>query len=342
VSGRYNRTTIGNSDHITPGGTPGTLDSRNVFDRFNPAAGVTYNPSKLFNTYFGYSEGSRAPTSIELGCADPNQPCKLPNALAGDPPLNQVVTHTLEAGFRGGIERGLNWSFGWFRGVNQDDILFVASTQTGFGYFKNFGETRRQGIEADIDGKFWKVTLGGGYTLLNATYESPETVSATSNSTNDAGGGLDGNIQIMPGARIPLIPRHMLKAYADIQVTSKISVDLGMSAVSSSYARGNENNLHQPDGQFYLGSGNSPGYAVINLGAHYQIRRWSQFFIEVNNLADRRYYSAAQLGPTGFTATGAFIARPFPPVSGDFPIQRATFYAPGAPRTAWGGIRFTF
>ena len=59
--------------------------------RFNPAAGVTYNARQGVNLYAGYSEGSRAPTSIELGCADPNQPCKLPNAMAGDPPLDQVV-----------------------------------------------------------------------------------------------------------------------------------------------------------------------------------------------------------------------------------------------------------
>ena len=50
------------------------------------------------NIYGGYSEGSRAATSIELGCANPEEPCKLPNAMAGDPPLDQVVTRTWEAG----------------------------------------------------------------------------------------------------------------------------------------------------------------------------------------------------------------------------------------------------
>lgn len=37
------------------------------------------------NLYVGYSEGSRAATSIELGCADPAARCKLPHAMAGDP-----------------------------------------------------------------------------------------------------------------------------------------------------------------------------------------------------------------------------------------------------------------
>jgi outer membrane receptor protein involved in Fe transport len=67
-----NRTSISNLDRL--------LDGDHVFSRLNPAVGVTFNPSRAVTLYAGYSEGSRAPTSIELGCADPNQPCKLPNA----------------------------------------------------------------------------------------------------------------------------------------------------------------------------------------------------------------------------------------------------------------------
>jgi outer membrane receptor protein involved in Fe transport len=316
LSGRYNRTSIVNRDGITPGGGPGSLDSRNVFGRFNPAAGVTYSPSRAWNAYLGYSEGSRAPTSIELGCADPAQPCKLPNAMAGDPPLRQVVARTWEAGLRGGWERIVNWSVGWFRADNRDDILFVASNQTGFGYFKNFGETRRQGLEVDLNSRIRRLSLGGGYTFLEATYQSPETVDGSSNSVNDAaaagGKGLDGTIRIQPGARIPLVPRHMLKAFADLQATAKLSLDLGMVALSSAYARGNENNLHQADGLYYLGPGTSPGYAVLNFGARYQVRRRLQLFVQVNNLLDRRSYTAAPLGATAFSGERDVQRRPFP------------------------------
>ena len=110
-------------------------------------------------------------------------------------------------------------------------------------------------------------------------------------------------------------------------------------ASSRSYARGNENNRHQADGLYYLGPGTSPGYAVVNLGARYPVSRRLELFARINNLFDRHYYTAAQLGPTGFTDTGTFIARPFPSVGGDYPIVHATFYAPGAPRGAWGGAR---
>jgi outer membrane receptor protein involved in Fe transport len=346
ASGRYNRTTVDNLDRLQRLPGPGSLTSHNVFERFNPAAGITFRAAPYLNAYFGYSEGNRAPTSIELGCADPQQPCKLPNAMAGDPPLEQVVARTLEAGVRSGQENSLRWSAGWFRAGNRNDILFVASEQTGFGYFKNFGKTLRQGAEIDLSGRIRRLGLGGGYTFLDATFQSPELVNGSGNSTNAAARagrpGLESVIQIQSGNQIPLIPRHMLKAYGDMQVTSKILLDFGLVAISRSYARGNENNQHRPDGTYYLGPGYTPGYAVVNLGARYQVHKRAELFLRVSNLFDRKYYTAAQLGPTGFTNNGSFIARPLPAVSGEFPVQQATFYAPGAPVGAWAGVRIKF
>jgi outer membrane receptor protein involved in Fe transport len=346
VAGRYNRTTIHNQDRIRPAAGPGSLTGKHVFDRFNPAAGVTFTATESVNAFVGYSEGSRAPTAIELGCADPEQPCKLPNAMAGDPPLQQVVTRTFEAGVRGGLESNLRWTIGWFRAGNRNDILFVASEQAAFGYFKNFGKTLRQGLEVDLTSRIWRINLGGGYTFLDATFQSEEEVNGTGNSTNeqaeDGIPGVDGAIAIEPGNRIPHTTRHLFKAYADVEITSHFLVDLGVVALSSSYARGNENNLHNADGRVYLGPGTSPGYAVVNMGARYQVRRGVELFALINNLFDRRYYTAAQLAPTGFTSSGSYIARPFPAVNGEFPVQQTTFFAPGAPRGAWGGIRFRF
>jgi outer membrane receptor protein involved in Fe transport len=347
VSGRYNRATINNRDRIDPGGGPGSLDGQYVFDRFNPSAGVTFSPTRRVNLYASYAESSRAPTSIELGCADPDNPCNLPNALAGDPPLKQVVTRTVEVGLRNGQgEDHLTWSAGWFRAANNNDLLFVTSNVTGNGYFKNFGRTLRQGAEAHLSARIARFTLGGNYTFLRATYESPESVDGSSNSTNDSasGGspGMDGVIQIQPGDRIPLIPQHMFKAFADARITGKISAELDFVAVSSSYARGNENNQSRPDGIHYLGPGTSPGYGVVNLAARYQLQKRVQIFAQINNLLDHHYYTAAQLGPTGFSDQGTFLARPLPPVDGNYPLVHATFYAPGAPFGVWGGMRFTF
>ena len=346
LSGRYNRTSIDNIDRITPAAGPGSLTGNHVFDRLNPAAGITFSPVRRLNLYLGYSEASRAPTSIELGCADPDTPCKLPNAMTGDPPLHQVIARTVEVGARGIDEGPVTWSAGYFRSDNRNDILFVATEQAGFGYFKNFGKTRREGFETNVRARVSRFTLGGGYTLLDATYQSPETVDGSSNSGNESAErglkGLEDVQEITPGNRIPMTPRHMAKAFTDVQVTSKFTLDLGMTAFSSSLARGNENNLHEADGIYYLGPGSSPGYAVFELGARYQVHRRLQLFVDVNNLFNRRYYTAAQLGSSGFTDAGNFIARPFPAVAGEFPLRHTTFLAPGTPRSAWAGLRFTF
>ncbi len=164
VSGRYNRFTIDNFDRINPIPGPGSLDGDYVYQRFNPAVGITWSPISSVNAYARYSQGSRAPTSIELGCADPANPCALPNALAADPPLQQVVTYTWEAGLRGKPEipfiHNLNWNVGAFRAENRNDILFVSSVILGTGYFQNFAKTQREGFDADLDGRIGRCHLG--------------------------------------------------------------------------------------------------------------------------------------------------------------------------------------
>jgi outer membrane receptor protein involved in Fe transport len=201
-------------------------------------------------------------------------------------------------------------------------------------------------LEADAAVRVKRVTAGAAYTLLNAVFKSPEEVNGAGNSANAAAlagaKGLESQIHITPGNRIPLIPRHMAKLYADFQVTSKATLDINFVGVSSSYARGNENNLHRPDGTYYLGPGTSPGYGVVNVGARYRIGPKIELFAQIDNLFNREYYTAAQLGPTGSTDQGTFIARPFPPAGGEFPVEHATFYAPGAPFGAWGGLRLRF
>jgi outer membrane receptor protein involved in Fe transport len=346
LSGRYNHTGLNNRDRIDPGGGDRSLDGDHAFARFNPSAGITFNPTSAITAYAGYGEGSRAATSVELGCANPEQPCKLPNAMAGDPPLRQVVTRTIEAGVRGRIRSRTQWNAGLFRAGNSDDILFVASTDTGFGYFKNFGRTRREGFEAGIRSQAGPLTVGAGYNALRATFESYDTLNGSGNSSNEdaerGAPGLESTIAIVPGDRMPLVPQHTLKVYGELRATKALSLDVDVMAASSSLARGNENGAHDPDGVYYLGPGESPGYTVVDVGAQYRLHPRIELFLQLSNVLNRRYYTAAQLGPTALTDTAAFVARPFAPIQGEYPVRQSTFFAPGAPRTALAGARITF
>ncbi len=90
-----------------------------------------------------------------------------------------------------------------------------------------------------------------------------------------------------------------------MQVTSRLAVDVNVIGTGSSYARGNENNQHAPDGTYYLGDGTADGYAITNLGARLALTPRLQVIAQVNNVFDQRYATGAQLGPAGFTADGA-------------------------------------
>ncbi len=112
--GRFNVAQIGLTD--TLGNNEG-LNGDHMYSQFNPVIGATFKITPNVTVYGGYAQANRAPTPLELGCSDPMRPCLLDNALVGDPPLKQVVSHTYEAGLRGHIgsdaKRGvLNWNLG--------------------------------------------------------------------------------------------------------------------------------------------------------------------------------------------------------------------------------------
>jgi len=336
ASGRFNDTRLRNRDLLypynnatiqNPDGQRGSLDGDHRFRRFNPALGVSFVPSRALNLYAGYSESSRAPTSIELGCADPDFGCRLPNSMAGDPALRQVVSKTWEAGIRGQIDRDTHWNLGVFRGDNHDDILFVANS-AATGYFRNFGQTRRTGLEAGFTSKSGRLSYALNYTWLNATYQSHELVGSDYNSTADA----NGQIAINPGNHIPLIPQQMLKARVGYAFTRDVTAGLDMMAVAGSFVRGNENNAHAPDGVNTFGSGRLPGYAIFNLSAQYQHSASLRLFASVKNLLDRRYYTAGLLGPYAVSPTGYQ----------NTDTMGTSFYTPGAPRMIWVGLRYEF
>ncbi len=349
LAARYNRYRTDTADAITPGGGSGSLDGHHVFRRFNPGLSASFQPDPTLTLYGSLNRASRAPSAIELGCADPENPCRLPNAFAGDPPLKQVITTSFEAGARGrSADARMQWSAGLFRADNRDDLLFVADNSAGYGYFKNFGKTRRQGLELAASARLpggWQ--FGGNLMLLDATYRSTEVVDGAANSSNDvaqAGApGTEGRITLRPGDRIPLLPRRLLKLQVEGAVAEGWRLSADLLASSGATARGNENGQHRPDGSVYTGPGRSAGYAVLNLALDVEPAAGLKLFAQLQNAFNRRYSTAAQLGANGFDAQGQYVARALPRLaSGEVPVPRGTFFAPGAPRALWIGARYTF
>jgi len=316
ASGRYNhtRTTIEDT-----GGNDPDLDGKHTFHRFNPAVGATYQWSPAVNLYAGYGESTRAPTPVELTCADENAPCKLPNQFVSDPPLNQVVAKSWELGLRGAFAPGgwfgkTQWRAGLFRTTNNDDILFQATggSQSNEGFFANVGQTRRQGFEGALNGKLLDGRLDwfANYTFLDATYRT----GFFEDSVNHPDADEDGQIFVPKGSKLPGLPRHAIKLGADYAVIPSVTIGGDMTYNSRQYLRGDEANLLEPLG----------GYAIVNLRAVWHINAHVKAFARIENVFDRQYDTFGILGdPT--------------PVFSDYTDPR--FLGVGSPRAGWVGVK---
>lgn len=347
-----------------------------TYESINPAVGLSWLPNPRMNLFLNWSQGSRTPSAIELGCARDRkaeqgqstgkyQGCSIPTALTNDPYLPQVRSTSYELGARGGTTLG-TWGLGWnaaaFRTDLQNDILFVALGQGNRGVFDSFGQTRRQGFELGLNGTRGRYRWFLNYTLLNATFEDSATVVNPANSTSSKAQGVPNEFVIEPGDRIPGIPRDAWRAGLQVDVTSRFTLGLNMIAQSASYIRGNENNDHAPagtssdgsavtarydptittsPGRAYVGEGEIDGFVVFNLNAGYRITdNWS-VFLQVDNLFDTQYVTAGQLGLNSFTTSrwGQRDAAGFNYNSYDWTYSQ--FVGPGAPRAAWIGISYT-
>ncbi|WP_245313053.1 TonB-dependent receptor, partial [Bradyrhizobium macuxiense] len=241
AGGRFNLAQIDLEDQT---GTNPLLNSSKRFQRFNPVIGGTYKITPNLTAYAGYSEANRAPTPLELGCSDPNHPCMLDSFLVADPPLKQVVSHTVEAGFRGGWGRDagtgmLTWGLGVFHTLSDDDIIQVASPLgvNNRGFFQNAGQTLRQGIEAKLDYRFDRWNAYANYTYVDATYRSAITLFSPNNpnAVSDPGNSDLQYVNVRPGDQIPGIPAHRFKAGVEYFVTDAWKVGADVNVVGSQW-----------------------------------------------------------------------------------------------------------
>lgn len=340
-----------------------------VYESVNPAAGVSWLPRQDVNLFANWSRGSRVPSAIELGCArdpDPDvgklQGCSIPTALTNDPYLPQVRSTSYELGARGVWRDRYLWNAALFRTDLTDDILFVSLGQKNRGVFDSFDRTRRQGLELGLQQQLGRWRWSAAYTRLEATFEDSATVVNLSNSTASKTQGELNEFDIEPGDTIPGIPEDSLRLGLSFDVTPRFNLGLNVVAQSYVYARGNENNDHEPGGtdsdgssvsarydptitvspgRAYVGDGKTDAFAVVNLNATYRMSKSFSVFMRVDNLFDEQYVTAAELGLNSFTPSrwGARDAGGFNYNSYDW--THSQFVGPGAPRAVWVGVAFS-
>jgi outer membrane receptor protein involved in Fe transport len=326
VAGRYNHATEHLQDQLGA-----ALNGDHGFGRFNPAAGLNFSPVQSLTTYVSYNEGMRVPTPVELTCANPAAPCSLPNAFNSDPALKPVISKTWEVGARGSIVKDLTWSSALFRSTLNDDIQFISTGggATSAGYFQNVGQTRRQGLELGLAGAMKPLGWRINYAYVQATFRSPLILNSPSNSSaQPLTCPTCTDILVQPGDRMPGIPRHVAKLDLDWAPTARSSVNLNVIAQSSTYPRGDENNLDV--------NGTVPGFALVNLTGQYKLTDRLEIFAKVDNLLDRLYSTFGTLGANAFHLPG----NAFDPNPANWPAAQFRSVGPG--RGAWVGLSYSF
>lgn len=302
---RWNRTELELRDQIGA-----ALTGDHAYERLNLGAGLAWNATAAITAYASVAQNSRAPTPAELSCADPETPCRFPNAFLADPPLQDVRARTAEAGIRGG-GAPVRWSASVFRTELRDDIVFIsAGPVMGTGYFDNVGGTRRDGLEADAEGRAGPVTWSASYAFVRANYRTALVVQAQDNPAADAAG----EIHVRPGDRIPGLPLHSFKANLGWRVSPAFTVGADLRATSDRYLRGDEANLTDP----------LDGFAVLGVSASWRrgpVEAWAR----IDNLTGARY---ATFGIYGDAEELGF--------------ESPRFVSPGTPRTFAAGLRARF
>ena len=315
LSGRYNYDTVDLEGASNDGnGNFNNLNGNHAFHRFNPAAGINFNPVKDLTFYTGYNEGMRVPSPVELSCSNPLIQCSLPTGFTSDPNLDMIVSRTWEGGVRGKLSPNTEWNFAAFNTENQNDIQFIANGANGgtTGFFQNVGDTRRRGVELGLQGKFNGLTLAANYGFVESTYQSTFTESSSQNSTANS----NGLITVNKGNQIPGIARQTLKLRASYDISSAWNIGTNIIATGGQYAHGDENNQ---DANGPLG-----GYTVVNLDTHYNVTSNWQSFAKVSNLFNRNYNTFGILAQNMYTALSELAV------------------APANPRGIWVGLTYHF
>ena len=316
VAGRYNLAQIDLSDQLGS-----ALTGNHTYSRFNPAGGLTYKILPGLTAYASYADANRAPTPAELTCSSAASPCSLANFFTGDPNLQQVLSHTIEAGLRSQFQpiegATVSSNIAYYRSTLNNDILFVNSPIQGRAFFQNVGTTLRQGVDVSAQLKTDRLLGWIAYSYIDATFQTGFTAS----SNNNPGADANGNIQVQPGNHLPGIPSNLWKLGVDYKVTDAWTVGGTGVAASGQFLFGDEANL----------TAKTPAYFVLNLHTSYQITPNLQLFGLIENAFNTTYYTFGTFSPTSSVpivqAPGATNPRS---------------YSPAAPIAATIGIRVTF
>lgn len=268
-------------------------DTTQSWTRLNPRLGVDVDVARGVSLFGSWGQAFRAPSVIEVACADPQEPCPLPFALGDDPPINAVVATTWEAGVR--VTRGTLALSGSLYRTNVRDDIFLFPYQdanepegsTIDGYFANISATRREGVE--LGGTY---AFGPGH-MLYANYAWTRATFQTEADIFSLREAFGGDNTTAPGDRLPLVPEHQVKGGVNLRFPSGVRAGLDARWIGHQYLRGDEANQTAPLADYF----------VADVRAGWEFGPW-EITAVVNNVFNSLYatfgaYNVNQGAPGG-------------------------------------------
>jgi iron complex outermembrane receptor protein len=244
-------------------------DSRRIFEKTTPVAGIVYKINPSFNLYANAGRGFETPTFIETEYATTA-------ALAPNTTIQASTSKNYEVGAKAFLTNNILMNLAIFRTLTDKEIIMTSYAADAAVYGNAPGETDRKGIELSVDANLpnnFKTYLS--YSYLDAQFKE--------GFTSTYGTGPQ---PVLAGNKIPGTYKN--RAYAEL---SWRYPSLGFySAFEGIYS----SNSFVDD----KNSESSDAYTVFNWRGSFQ-QTFNKFsvseFVRIDNLTDKNYVSSVRV-----------------------------------------------
>jgi len=275
------------------------------FTAFNPRIGVVYNPiqQKDIQLFANISNSYEPPTFDELvGTEVTSNINTSPKKLFSIALKKQTAT-TFEVGSKGRLTQ-LSWNVAFYNSWVTNEILEIKDYVRGLKRTENYPKTLHQGLEVGLQVASKPHVLGhniGSFTL-GAVYNYSRFIFK--------GGKYDG--KYLAG-----VPQHYINSSLDYQHSCGLNGSISLELKPGNTPIDHTNTMFQP------------AYHVWNARLGYQFSSKWHIYVEMKNIANKRYSSSYVISDEIHNP-----AIPFP----NFTAKQLTFFIPGQPRSVFAGL----
>lgn len=254
----------------------------------SPTLGVSISPSRGFTVYGSYGKNVKFPDITAFY-----------NAIAGSNTAPVVVKPEHATDYEIGIRYKAKSFMAELNAYQENfsDIIFSTAATTGFTQYHNGGSQRYRGVEAQLTDEFGEFWLGSWKGYLNASYNKAICTSVTTSDLTSE--------SCNPGQSLPNVPKYLVSSGL-IWDYQGWHVDLEGRYVGAQGLESYYTSLPVAPGELEPGQNTKiPHYFLMNVGVIKVIPLKSapakaiRLALHIDNLFNKRYYSAAQVNTNG-------------------------------------------